>query len=129
MPLKYAGLYKVIMNCSTVLGGLLYFRKEMTRGGGVRGARDRASGSSSLYYVYISVCAALRADAGQTTSLVCIRPGEGAPPTITAREGKSRTDSLLCVTLASVPVVRIASNWLLMLLMLSNFARTARAWR
>lgn len=54
VPLKYAGLYKVMMNCGTLLKGLLYFHMETTRGGGVREARVRLF-CGPIYFLCVCV--------------------------------------------------------------------------
>lgn len=132
---KYAGLYKVIMNCSTLLEGFYIFTRRQPEAVGSEKHESECLGEClsivPCIYFHVCVCAVLRADAGQRQLLVCIRPGKAAQhlPTIMlvhnhndqCQERATHTHTLLCVTLASVSVVQ-TSNWLLVRLMLLSAA-------
>lgn len=116
VPLKYAELYKVIMNCSTLLRRLLCFHKEM-RGGGV----TEACAQFLSVVPYFPVCvqhSVLMLDRKhqwfpseplkeRCLCLAAIMPVHNHDHHCQERENTCRC-SLLCVTLASVSVVKIA---------------------
>lgn len=134
MSLKYAGLYKVIMNCSTLLQGYYILTRRQPEVAGSE--RWRSECLCVSVYVYFPQCmgAALRDDAGQRVGLVSIRPGKGSAvcvcqpsclfktTTITARKDRihvliymsprllclrqERPSKLALITLISLPAQR-----------------------
>lgn len=107
VPLKYAELYKVIMNCSTLLRRLLYFHKEMTRGGGVTEACVRFL-SVVLYFPVCVQHSVLILDrehqwfSSEPLKRSAVSVWQPSCPfittTITARKGKTHADAVFCVS-------------------------------